>query len=160
MADVRSQLTSARLDVTTGPVAISFSQNLGQGVRAIDHFDQLQRAAIQLLRAYVNGIQKPATPIDVIATTDDAGWYFELSEPSKVRIQSELANQELARVNVPFEVAEELRETYGELHLFVAEWVTHLSRDELDRLGGYESFTKVRVSGNGQNRRRRTSRCC
>jgi len=136
LAGVRSQLVSSRLDVSTAPVAISFSQNLGEGVRAIDNFDQLQRAAIQLLRTYVSGVQKPATPVDIIATTDDAGWHFELSGPSKVRIQSERAKQELVRVNVPYEVTKELRETYGELHLFVAEWVTHLSRDELDHLGG------------------------
>jgi hypothetical protein len=143
LARVRDRIASSRIELVQGPVAIAFSQNLGEGARALKNYDQLCRAAFQLFRAQANQVVESELPLDIVAAIDETGWHFELTDASKARIQSIAGQESLARVNVPLDVAEDFRQMYGELYPFVPEWVTGSSRDELAQVGG------VRILRNG-----------
>lgn len=141
LSKFRVHVSSSRVDKASGLAFISFSQNLGEDSRALDNYDELQRAAIQLFRSYSHPEpNKRKEPIDLVLTRNDQGWRFELSEPSKSRLSETLGEKGIVSVSVPFTVADDFRRLYGELYPFVIEWVTHTSKDELAAMGGVRIF--------------------
>ena len=78
-------------------------------------------------------------PLTILVASDGERWTFELDEASKVRVPPVPDTQAgTARVRVPFDVADDFRAVHGSLYPHVAEWLTHLSREDLARLGGIQ----------------------
>lgn len=133
----REQIQSSRTTKTLGNVAIDFAVMLGESANVSQNFDQLREVGMSLFRNRDRQISQLPQPIEITATKDETAWHFELCGKSKQRFQAEFGTeQNVARINVPYEVEREFRKTYGELYPFVIEWVTNKSRDDLVRLGG------------------------
>ena len=131
---IRNRIDGARVSRSDGVVSVEFSQNLGEGSRLLDNYDQLTRAALQLFRTNATGHQATCEPIEIIATVDESGWHFALTPASRERVLQVAST--VRRVNVPLDVADDFRQMYGALYPFVMEWVTNLTREQLNALGG------------------------
>lgn len=138
LSRLRREIVGSRVSATDGLVSIVFSQNLGEGARAQANYDQLFRAAIRLFRG--RNEHETDDPLEILATIDESGWHFSLTDRSRRRLEARNDPPAFARVNVPLDVADDFRRMYGELYPFVMEWVTALSRADLAVMGGVRIF--------------------
>lgn len=126
-------LRHSRQQETYGSIVVEFSVNLADRQRQ-ESFQELSSAAVDLL-------QKPRSvalgpPLVISVSHDDVGWHFTLTEESAERLKGSFPDIQIARVNVPDNVARDFRVMYGELYPHAVEWVTSKPRSELLRLGG------------------------
>lgn len=140
LAEFLEGIGSNRESGRHGVMAIEFSANIGMDPVAA--FEELSAAALGLFQA-PRTVQSPS-PLVIQMFHDDAGWHYRLEQEDARRLVSAFSDAQVAQVNIPYDVADEFRQTFGELHPHVAEWVTSKPRSALFSLGG------VRIVEGGQ----------
>ena len=133
----RHDLQSSRQLNTYGHFAVEFSLNLAEEGNERPAFDELRDAALDLFQQPRRKPWMDREPLIIHIEATENGWRFALDDASRQRLITHFgADLQLARVAMPFEVADDFTSTYGEIYPFVPEWVTSKPRNELLLLGG------------------------
>jgi hypothetical protein len=117
-------------------VAVRFSDNRGSAADA-GEYAALCAAALALYDRPEPPAWAALQPVTIDVQHADEAWTFQLAKADEARVRPLLgAGSVIARVSVPFEVADEFRRVHGALYPHAAEWVTGLTREQLLSLGG------------------------
>lgn len=133
LQNLARNLRSSRQEEHCGPVSVEYCENLGSERRE-ESLRELNDAALELFGQPRH--PKGSPPLVINLSHDDAGWRFELTDESAKRLAGAFPDSKYARVNVPYDVADDFRKMYGELYPHAVEWVTSKPRSELLSLGG------------------------
>lgn len=129
-----------------GFVALRFSPTRVDPGDELSSFAELCKAALDLFNHPRDPQDQPwlrQEPLVIMVETNESGWRFVVEDASRSRLTSRFGEAlQLSRVSVPYSVADEFRDKYGELYPFVVEWVTSKPRNELLSLGGVRLVRK------------------